>query len=80
MLETRWFRADGSKRRAPRCHIHEERIRRGPRTQPERDLQRLALWTWQALSESNDRRAELLDHRERELRLALDACAADHPF
>ena len=56
---------------------HEERIGRRPRTQPERDIERIALWTRQALSERQDRRAELLDCGERELHLALDPGAPD---
>ena len=56
---------------------HEKRIRRRPRTQPESDIERVALRTRQALTECKDRRAELLNRSERKLHLALDPGAAD---
>src|SRR5439155_12548514 len=59
---------------------HGERNEKGtrcrPRTAPERDIERVVLRTRQALTELEDRRAELLDRRERELHLAFDPGAA----
>jgi hypothetical protein len=48
-----------------------------PRAQPERNIERVALRTRQALVERKDRRAELLNRGERELHLTLDPSAAD---
>jgi hypothetical protein len=58
---------------------HQERIRSGPRTQPEGDIERVALRTRQALTEFEDRRAQLLDAGEREPHLVLDPGAPDDP-
>src|SRR2546426_2898676 len=51
---------------------NEEPIRRRPRTQPERDIERVTLRSRQALSEFKDRRAQLLNRSEWELHLAFD--------
>ena len=58
---------------------HEKGIRCRPRTTPKRDIQCLVLRTRQALTEREDRRAELLDTGERELHLPLDPGAAHDP-
>ena len=62
----------GLRQQAEHREANEERFGAGPRTQPERDVERVALRTRQALTEVKDRRAELLNRGERELHLALD--------
>jgi hypothetical protein len=57
---------------------HEKRVGRRPRTQSEGDIERVALRTCEALTESKDRRAQLLHSSEWELHLTLDpGCAKD---
>jgi hypothetical protein len=51
---------------------HQETIRRWPSTEPERDAQRVVLGVRKALHELEERRAQLLNRREREFHLGLD--------
>ena len=57
----------------------QERIRRRPVTQPERDAERVALGIRQTLRSVEDRGAQLLKRRERELHLPLDPDGPDDP-
>jgi predicted ester cyclase len=69
--------AGGLRQQAENRERHEKRVRRRSRAQPERDVERVALRTRQAVTERKDRRTQLLNRRERELHLALDSGAPD---
>jgi hypothetical protein len=69
----------GLRQQAEHRQPDQERIRRLPGAEPERDGQRLALGRRQGLRQVGDRRPQLLKRRIRKLHLPLDPDGPQHP-
>ncbi len=75
----KWLLLRGLGQQAKDRQSDQERIWRGSRSQPERDLERAVLRLRQGLHQLKERSAQLLSRRERELHLRLDPDSAGDP-